>query len=99
MPQRRNRMAVTFGISSLQGRSRQADLVQIVKQGKSYLNVHTVNNPGGEINGHFTLANGASSFTPPPRPPTWTDDHANSNSVARFLQQATFGPRRPISKQ
>src|SRR5207244_3112705 len=56
-----------------------ADLVQIVKQGKSYLNVHTVNNPGGEINGHFTLANGASRFTPPPRPPAWTADPPNSS--------------------
>jgi len=68
-----------------------ADLVEIVKEGKSYLNVHTVNYPGGEISGHFTLANGSSTFTPPPAPPTWLEDHANSNSVARFLQQATFG--------
>ncbi len=69
-----------------------ADLVEIIKEGKAYLNVHTINYPGGEISGHFTAANGSSTFTPPPAPPTWTDDHANSNSVARFLQQATFGP-------
>jgi uncharacterized protein (DUF1800 family) len=68
-----------------------ADLVEIIKEGKSYLNVHTVNYPGGEIAGHFTLANGSSTFTQPPAPPAWLDDHANSNSVARFLQQATFG--------
>jgi Protein of unknown function (DUF1800)/PA14 domain/CHRD domain/Bacterial TSP3 repeat/Putative Ig domain len=68
-----------------------ADLVEIIKEGKSYLNIHTANYPGGEISGHFTLANGSSTFTPPPAPPAWTDDHANSNSVARFLQQATFG--------
>jgi len=68
-----------------------ADLVEIVKEGKAYLNVHTVNYPAGEISGHFTLANGSSTFTPPPSPPTWVDDHANSNAVARFLQQATFG--------
>ena len=67
------------------------DLVEIIKEGKSYLNVHTANYPGGEISGHFTLANGSSTFTPPPSPPAWTDDHANSNAVARFLQQATFG--------
>jgi hypothetical protein len=69
-----------------------ADLVEIIKEGKSYLNVHTVNYPGGEISGHFTLANGSSTFTPPPAPPAWVDDHANSNAAARFLQQATFGP-------
>jgi uncharacterized protein (DUF1800 family) len=68
-----------------------ADLVEIIKEGKSYLNVHTVNYPGGEIAGHFTLANGSATFNPPPAPPAWVDDHANSNSVARFLQQATFG--------
>ena len=68
-----------------------ADLVEIIKEGKAYLNVHTVNYPGGEIAGHFTLANGSATFTPPPAPPAWVDDHANSNSVARFLQQATFG--------
>lgn len=69
-----------------------ADLVEIIKEGKAYLNVHTINYPAGEISGHFTLANGSSTFTPPPPPPAWTDDQANSNSVARFLQQATFGP-------
>lgn len=68
-----------------------ADLVEIIKEGKAYLNVHTINYPGGEIAGHFTLANGSATFTPPPAPPAWVDDHANSNSVARFLQQATFG--------
>ncbi|HEX4263551.1 MAG TPA: DUF1800 family protein [Verrucomicrobiae bacterium] len=69
-----------------------ADLVEIVKEGKAYLNVHTVNYPGGEINGHFALAAGTPTFTPPPPPPTWTDDHANTNAAARFLAQATFGP-------
>jgi hypothetical protein len=68
-----------------------ADLVEIIKEGKAYLNVHTVNYPGGEIAGHFTLANGSATFAPPPPPPAWVDDYANSNSVARFLQQATFG--------
>jgi hypothetical protein len=68
-----------------------ADLVEIIKEGKAYLNVHTINYPGGEIAGHFTLANGSATFDPPPPPPAWVDDHANSNSVARFLQQATFG--------
>src|SRR5262249_16264184 len=71
-----------------------ADLVEIIKEGKAYLNVHTVQNVSGEINGHFTLADAAYTFTPPPPPPAWADDHANSNSIARFLQQATFGSSR-----
>jgi hypothetical protein len=69
-----------------------ADIIELIKEGKSYLNIHTVNYPGGEINGHFGLAAGTSTFTPPPPAPTWTDDHSNSNAVARFLMQATFGP-------
>ncbi len=68
-----------------------ADIREILKQGKAYINVHTVEYPGGEIRGNFTLANGARSFTPPPPPPSWVDDHATNEGGARFLTQATFG--------
>jgi uncharacterized protein (DUF1800 family) len=68
-----------------------ADIVEIIREGKAYLNVHTVNFPGGEINGHFTLVNGSQTFTPPPAPPAWNDDHTNANAAVRFLTQATFG--------
>jgi uncharacterized protein (DUF1800 family) len=69
-----------------------ADIVEIIREGKAYINVHTVKYPGGEINGHFTLADGSQTFTPPPPPPAWTEDHTSSNAAARFLVQATFGP-------
>jgi hypothetical protein len=69
-----------------------ADIVEIIKEGKSYINIHTVNYPGGEINGHFSATAGAPTFTPPPPAPAWADDHSNSNAVSRFLLQATFGP-------
>lgn len=68
-----------------------ADIVEIIKQGKSYINVHSATYPAGEINGHFSLAAGTSKFTPPPAPPVWTADHSSSNAAARFLNQATFG--------
>jgi hypothetical protein len=68
------------------------DIQEIIKEGKAYINVHTVNYPGGEINGHFSPANGSQTFAAPPPPPAWTDDHANTNAAARFLIQATFGP-------
>ena len=68
-----------------------ADLLEIVREGKSYINIHSVNYPAGEISGHFTLANGTQTFTPPPAPPAWADDHADPNAAARFLVQTTFG--------
>ncbi|MCL4787429.1 MAG: DUF1800 family protein [Verrucomicrobia bacterium] len=69
-----------------------ADIVEIIKQGKSYINVHTAEYPAGEINGHFSVADGSPTFRPPPPPPAWTKDHSSSNAAARFLLQATFGP-------
>jgi len=68
-----------------------ADIDEIIREGKAYLNVHTVNFPAGEINGHFTLASGSQTFTPPPAPPSWTEDSANTNAAVRFLAQSTFG--------
>src|SRR5205814_8000248 len=68
------------------------DILQILNEGKAYLNVETGAFPDGEISGHFTQANGTPTFTPPPAPPIWPDDHANSNAASLFLIQSTFGP-------
>lgn len=70
------------------------DIQEIIREGKAFLNVHTVNYPAGEISGHFTPVNGSQTFTPPPPPPAppWSDDSADANAAARFLIQATFGP-------
>ncbi len=68
-----------------------SDILEIIRENKAYLNIHSSNYPGGEINGHFTLANGTQTFTPPPAPPAWTDDSADPNAAVRFLSQATFG--------
>ena len=43
-----------------------ADIVEIIKEGKAYDNLHTGLYPLGEIRGNYTLANGSRSFTPPP---------------------------------
>ncbi|HLH55295.1 MAG TPA: DUF1800 family protein, partial [Verrucomicrobiae bacterium] len=69
-----------------------ADIQEIIREGKAYINIHTLNYPNGEINGHFTLASGTQTFTPPPPMPSWVDDHTDPNAAARFLVQATFGP-------
>lgn len=72
-----------------------ADVLEILNENRVYLTILTANHPDGELVGHFTLANGAQVFTPPPppAPPAWTDDHADAKAAARFLIQATFGPQ------
>jgi uncharacterized protein (DUF1800 family) len=68
-----------------------ADLVQHLKDGKVYFNVHSVNFPSGEIKGYFSRLEGSPSFVPPADPPAWTDDSDTDTGAARFLAQATFG--------
>ncbi len=67
------------------------DILQIIEQGKAAIVIESSAFANGEIGGHFTLANGSQTFTPPPAPPSWTDDSANPNAAVRFLTQATFG--------
>ena len=67
------------------------DILQIITQGKAAIVIESTAFANGEIGGHFTLANGSQTFTPPPAPPAWTDDSANLNEAVRFLTQATFG--------
>jgi uncharacterized protein (DUF1800 family) len=68
-----------------------ADIAEIISEGKAAIVIESTAFPNGEIGGHFTLANGSQTFTPPPAPPAWTDDSANANAAVRFLAQATFG--------
>ncbi len=67
------------------------DILQIISQGKAAIVIESTTFANGEIGGHFTLANGSQTFTPPPAPPAWTDDSDNPNEAVRFLTQATFG--------
>ncbi len=68
-----------------------AQLVQHLKAGQVYFNVHSTGYVGGEIKGTYQLLAGSQTFTPPLAPPQWSDDHTEANAAARFLQQATFG--------
>lgn len=67
------------------------DVREVIRQGRAYMDLHTVNYPDGELRGNFTLAVGSRVFAPPPAPPAWTDDHTLTNAAVRFLNQATFG--------
>ena len=73
-----------------------ADILQLIREGKAYINIHTVNYPAGEIRGNFTIANGAQNFVPPLHPsPGFTipsPSSATDADLSRFLSQATFGP-------
>jgi len=69
-----------------------ADIREIIKEGKAYINLHTAAYPAGEIRGNYTLAVGSRTFTPPPAPPSYTDDHTTDVGAVRFLTQATYGP-------
>ncbi len=69
-----------------------AEIREIIKEGKAYINLHTALYPAGEIRGNYTLAGGSRTFTVPPAAPSWTDDHDTDAGAVRFLTQATFGP-------
>ena len=68
------------------------DILNEIHGGTAYLNIHTATYPAGEIRGFFALQAASQTFTPPPAPPSWTDDHTNRNAASRFLIQSTFGP-------
>jgi uncharacterized protein (DUF1800 family) len=61
--------------------------------GECYLNLHTAAYPSGEIKGFFRPTNGSQTFTPPPAPPSLPSGPPSAEDAARFLLQATFGPR------
>jgi hypothetical protein len=69
-----------------------SDVLSILGSGKAYLTILTGDYPNGELTGHFKPVQGTQTFTPPPAPPAWTDDHTSANAAARFLTQASFGP-------
>ena len=69
-----------------------AEIREAIRQGKTYINLHTVAYPNGEIRGNYTAAGGSRTFTPPPAPPAWADDSDTDAGAARFLTQATYGP-------
>ena len=70
-----------------------AAIVAALRGGECYLNLHTAAYPAGEIKGFFRLVNGSQTFTPPPAPPPLPGGPPTSDDAARFLLQATYGPK------
>lgn len=63
-----------------------------LSSGSLYVEIDTVDYPGGELGGQFLAGTGSQSFTPPPAPPPVNLATLTQNDAARFLTQATFGP-------
>lgn len=70
-----------------------AQIVTALKSGRLYINVHSARYPSGEIRGHYGIVNGTQAFTPPPAPPPLPGGQPTARDAARFLTQATFGPK------
>jgi uncharacterized protein (DUF1800 family) len=67
------------------------DILNLIKGGQTYINLHTALFPSGEIKGFFNLSTGGTTApipTPPPALPAGTPTAA---AAGRFLSQATFG--------
>ncbi|MEA2564312.1 MAG: hypothetical protein QOH06_5816 [Acidobacteriota bacterium] len=67
-------------------------ILDALRAGQCYINLHTANYPSGEIKGFFRRANGSTTFTPPPPPPPLPPGLPTAAAASRFLAQATFGP-------
>jgi uncharacterized protein (DUF1800 family) len=70
-----------------------AKILSSLRDGELYLNLHTAAFPAGEIKGFFHAASGSQTFTPPPPPPALPGGSPTPQDAARFLFQATYGPR------
>ena len=68
-----------------------ADILNLIKSGQTYVNVHTALYPNGEIKGFFNLSTGAQSAPIPTPPPALPGGTPTAAAAGRFLSQATFG--------
>ena len=61
------------------------DIANAIRSGSTYFNIHTANNPTGEIKGYFGIAKGGSAAPP------LASGTPSLKDASRFLTQATFG--------
>jgi uncharacterized protein (DUF1800 family) len=71
-----------------------AQIIEALRQGRIYVGLDTAQFPAGELSGAFLSALGSQVFSPPGAPPTAALTNVSATDAARFLTQATFGPRR-----
>ncbi len=71
-----------------------ADLLAALKSGRIYIGIDTVNYPSGELKGTLIQGAGSQTFSPPVDPPAVSLTATTRTDAARFLMQATFGPKK-----
>ena len=76
-----------------------ADIVNAIKTGHTYFNVHTSTNPTGEILGFFNLASASQSVPIPTPPPALAGGTPTAEDASRFLNQCTCGATAPLVTQ
>lgn len=68
-----------------------ADIINFIKAGQTYLNIHTAQYPAGEIKGFFNISTGAQVVPVPTPPPPLASGTPTATDAGRFLSQSTFG--------
>jgi uncharacterized protein (DUF1800 family) len=71
-----------------------ADIVSAIKSGNVSVRIDTVNYPSGEVKGSFIKGVGQQTFTVPSAAPSISLTNVTATDAARFLTQATFGPKK-----
>ncbi|MBL9202558.1 MAG: DUF1800 family protein [Opitutaceae bacterium] len=69
-------------------------ILDALRSGQIFVGLDTVNFPAGELRGAFIAATGSQTFSAPPAPPAVTLTNVTAVDAARFLTQATFGPKK-----
>jgi uncharacterized protein (DUF1800 family) len=71
-----------------------SQIIEALREGRVFVGLDTAQFPAGELGGAFLSALGSQVFSPPAAPPTAALKNVSATDAARFLTQATFGPRR-----
>ncbi|HVF70569.1 MAG TPA: DUF1800 family protein [Chthoniobacterales bacterium] len=75
------------------------DIVNQIRNGQAYINIHTGLYPAGEIKGFFHLSTGAQTAPVPTPPPALPPGPPTLAAAGRFLSQATFGATETLIAQ
>ncbi len=81
------------------GQHSPSDILSALREGRLFVTVDTVNSPGGELTGTALRYDASAGFTVPKTPADAPTAPTSRADAARFLTQATFGPRRAAIDQ